>query len=117
VKVTISGGPHAGFKWGPVEFGGHYTETQIQTLNLKLAPVPKLLELMSTTSDALTDAITSISSVVHEALRSEPRFGLDEATVSLNVGIDEGGKITVIAGGGINSKNAHTLTLTLKNRP
>ena len=117
VKTTTESGPNAGFKLGPVEIGLHYTETQIQTMTLVLTPIAKVVELMSPPADALTMAITAVSAAAQEAARAEPRFGLQEATVSLNIGLDKGGKLTAVVGGGISANNVHTLTLTLKTQP
>jgi hypothetical protein len=114
IKTTTTIGPSGALKWGPVEIDGHYTESQIQTLCLALTPMPKPVRLMKPTADALADAIASISAAVHESVSTEPKFGLDEGTVSLNIVVEKGGKLSVVAGGGINSNNVHTLTLTLK---
>jgi hypothetical protein len=117
LKTTTEAGPGLDIKLGPVEIGGHYTTTEIQTLTLVLVPMPKVVALMSPAADALTASIVAINAAAREAARAEPRFGLDAATVSLNLGIDKGGKVTAVFGGGINANNLHTLTLTLKPKP
>jgi hypothetical protein len=114
IKTTTAAGPSGSIKWGPVEIDGHYTESQIQTLCLALTPVPKSLTLMKPAADALVDAIASISAAAHESISTEPRFSLEQGLISLNIGIDKGGKLSVVTGGGINSNNVHTLNLTLK---
>ncbi|MBV8593962.1 MAG: hypothetical protein JOZ27_06665 [Caulobacteraceae bacterium] len=116
VKATTEGGPAVGFKWGPVEIGGAYTKSQVMTLSLTLTPMPKVVELMSVPEDALVAAIASVSEAARAAVASEPRFGLEQAVVTLNIGVTKSGKLTAVVGGGVSSDELHTLTLTLKGR-
>jgi hypothetical protein len=113
LKATLSGGPKGGLTLGPVQIGGKYVRSQIQTLSLTLTPVPRVAELMSPASDALTKGIAAISAAANEAASSEPRFGLNEATVEINFGIDASGSVTVFVGGEVGEQNVHTLKLTL----
>ena len=117
LKTTLEAGPNASFKLGPVEIGGKYTSSEIQTLSLSLTPLPKAVALMSAASDALTQGIVAVSRAATLAASSEPAFGLDEATVDLNFGTDKSGKVTFVVGGEGESTNTHTMTLTLKKRP
>jgi hypothetical protein len=116
LKTTLSKGPKGGVKLGPVEIGGKYVWTDIQTLSLTLTPIPRVVELFSPASDALTQGIAAISMAANDAASSEPRFGMDEATVEINFGVDASGSITVFAGGEVSDQNVHTLKLTLKKR-
>jgi hypothetical protein len=116
LKTTLEAGPNASFKLGPVEFGGKYTASQVQTLSLKLTPAPRLVEPKSLASDALTAGIVAVNLAAKAAASSAPAFGLDEATVEINFGTDKSGKVTFIIGGEGESTNTHTMKLTLKSR-
>jgi hypothetical protein len=117
IKTTSTAGLRVGgFKWGPVELGGSYTQTQIQTVHMTLTPAPAVIELMSPPTDALTEAIASISAAAREAALAEPRFVLKEATICLNVGIDADGKLTIVVGGEAGSNNVHELKLTVSTK-
>jgi hypothetical protein len=116
LKTTLSKGPKGALKLGPVEIGGKYVRTEIQTLSLKLVPILSTVDLMSPASDALTQGIAAISKAANDAASSEPRFGLDEATVDINFGVDASGSITVFGGGEVSDQNVHTLKLTLKKK-
>jgi len=117
LKTTLTAGPNASFKLGPVEFGGKYTSSQIQTLSLTLIPIPKVVELYGPAADALTQGIIAVSLAAKEAASAEPAFGLDEATVELNFGTDASGKVTFVIGAEGDNGTTHTMTLSLKRRP
>jgi hypothetical protein len=115
IKTTLTGGPNATLKLGPVEIGAKYSLSQIQTLSLTLTPAPKEIELFGTMSDALTSGIVAICNAAREAAISEPPFSLEEATVEVNFTTDSSGKVTFVLGGEIGHEVTHTLRLTLKN--
>ncbi len=114
LKATLTKGPGVEAKFQALELSGHYTRSEIQTLNLSLTPKPPAVRAFSPVSDQLADAIATISFAAREAANSNPKFDLQESSVSLNIGVDKGGKAMVIVGGTAESSNYHTLKLTLK---
>jgi hypothetical protein len=115
LKTTLSGGPGMDVSFHALELSGAYTHSEIQTLTISLTPHPPAIELMSPISDQLIDAIAAISSAAREAAVSEPRFDLQDATITLNIGVDKQGKAMIIVGGSAASSNYHTLTLSVKS--
>lgn len=115
LKTTLSGGPGVDASFHALQLSGSYTHSEIQTLTISLTPRPPAIELMSPVSDQLIDAIAAISSAAREAAVSEPKFDLQEATISLNIGVDKQGNAMIIVGGSADSSNYHTLTLNVKS--
>lgn len=115
LKTTLSGGPGVDLTYQALKLSGSYSRSQIQTLTISLTPNPPAIQLLSPISDQLVDAIASISSTAREAVTSEPKFDLQDATIVLNIGVDKQGKAMVIIGGSVDSSNYHTLTLKVKS--
>ena len=101
-------------KWLPVpiDLSAHHKESEIQTISLSLVPERGLV-LMGTVADELADAIEVIRIGVEEAAASSPVFGLDAASIELNIGTTSDGSIKVIVGGNVATENTHKVKLTL----
>ncbi len=98
-------------------FDTSHTSDTIHTLHIKLVPQPKapaLEEGRPDITDDLALAITVIADVMQKSVETEPRFQLDEATVSLNIKVDTNGKVSLIASGGGTAGGAGTVILTIK---
>lgn len=113
LKTTFSGGAGVDWKIAALELSGKYTQSEVQTLHLVLTPQQSRLVPFSKVSDRLADAIAAISSAAKAAADSQPSFTLEASTVTLNLGVDKGGKAMIVAGGSAASSNYHTLTLTI----
>jgi len=116
LKTVFSGGVSAAAKLGPVDLGGTYSDSEIQTLSPALVPAPPDVKLMSPASDRLTEAIVAVSNAARAAATSEPRFELSEATVEIKFGVDKTGKAQVFIGADIALSRSNTLTLTLSTK-
>lgn len=98
----------------PIELSAHYSQAEVQTIALSLVPEQEPV-LMGTVADELADAIEVIRTGVEEAARSAPRFDLKEASIALNIGTTNDGKVQVIVGGGLEAENTHSVKLTLSS--
>lgn len=96
----------------PIELSAHHKQAEVQTIALSLVPEQGPV-LMGTVADELADAIEVIRTGVEEAARSTPPFDLKEASIALNIGTTNDGKVQVIVGGGLDAENTHTVKLTL----
>jgi hypothetical protein len=103
-----------GFKIKIVGAEAHHTRADTQTLTLDLTPTPTLESMGPSLGDELRDAIVATAAATNEASAGEPRFGLDEASVALQVQIKNDGKVSVFVEGSGERGTTHTLTLTLK---
>jgi hypothetical protein len=113
LKTVIEKSGGGGISISVVEIDGDVTRTDSNTLTLTLVPSKRGVQLMSPPSDQLVDAILATASAAWEAADSPPAFDLQEATVSIEVGVTAEGKIKVIAHGGASRDHGHTMTITL----
>ncbi len=109
--IEKSGG--GGISVSVVEIDGDVTRTDSNTLALTLVPSKRGVQLMSPASEQLVEAILATAAASLEAADNPPAFELEEATVSIEVGVTAEGKIKVIAHGGASRDRGHTMTITL----
>jgi len=122
IKVLIQKvvGVDASISWLPIplklDASAHHTDAQVQTIALSFVPAPisKGLTAMASVADELADAIAAIKAGVAAAAQSEPRFALQQASASLDIGETDDGKLVIIVGGSQQSQNTHTVTLTFQ---
>jgi hypothetical protein len=96
-----------------IELSGQVAKEEVQTIMISLVPRPEALRLMGPVSEELRESVEVISSAVREAAQSAPIFDLDSASVSLEVGVERSGKVSVFLEGSGKRGNTHTITLTL----
>jgi hypothetical protein len=103
-----------GFKIKIIDLEATHTHASSQTLTLDLTPGPQLEGLGPSLAEELEQAIVATAAATREAAATEPRFGLDEASVALQVAISNDGKVAVFVSGGGEKTTTHTLTVTLQ---
>jgi hypothetical protein len=64
-------------------------------------------------SDELANGIIAMASAMEQLTRN-PRFVLGDATVSLNIQVEKGGKFLAFLGGSGRAGHAHTMKLTFR---
>jgi hypothetical protein len=115
LETALTRAVGGGFKLKIVDIEGHHSRADTQTLTLDLTPIKTQLEgLGPSLADELANAIVATAEATTEAAASAPRFGLEEASVSLQVEISNDGKVSVFVEGSGEKATTHTLTLTLK---
>ena len=115
IKTALQATAEAGIKFTlvPVDLSGKYAQKDTQTISLTFVPTPAAVRMLSPISDDLTSAILAAVQAVKDASVSKPQFDLNEAAVSLEIGITADGSIKVGIGGGVTRESAHTVKLTL----
>jgi hypothetical protein len=118
IKTVIqkSAGVEGKLELIPLEGSAHYSTSDTQTISLSLIPEKPTIKLLAPVADELAEAIQVISEGVQEAARSYPAFGLDEASVVLNVGIKKDGKILIVLGASGEKETTHSIKLTIKRQ-
>jgi hypothetical protein len=114
IHTTLAGG----LKLDVGGIGGEagHTRDTIHTLHISLVPkpAPTTKGIRPDITDDLALAIPVIAGVMQKAVDAEPRFDLDEATVSLVIKVDTNGKISLLASAEGTAGGAGTVVLTIK---
>jgi len=93
---------------------GNISKEETQTIELTLVPVENVrLFGDEEIEDNLVDLIMGIEQGIKNAIVEAPRFKLQSASVELNFIVSSGGKISVVAKGGMKSETTHNLKLYL----
>jgi hypothetical protein len=91
-----------------------HERTETQTICVTLQPPGAHADLLPTLEDTLDQAIVVIAAAAKEASDEPPALVLDEAEVSHQVAVTNGGSVEVFVEGAAKQGNTHTLTITLK---
>jgi hypothetical protein len=87
---------------------------ETQTIELTLVPVEETkLFGDEEIEENLVNLIMGIEQGIKKALVDAPRFKLQKASVELNFVVNGGGKISIVAKGGMKSETTHNLKLYL----
>lgn len=116
LKTTVTKIVGGGFSIKIIDLEAHHQREDEQTLTIALVPAADGVDLMAGVSEELTEAILAIAVAAKEAADTEPKFALDEATISIAVGMTNDGKVKVFVEGSGSRENTHTATLTLKRQ-
>jgi hypothetical protein len=111
-KSTIIGGK---IEWGvsvDVSAGGEWSRAH--TLVLSLIPKVKI-EMGKPESEELADTIFEIASAISTLQKTvSGHFNASEASISIDVEQSKNGKVQVVAGGGAQRINSHTVELSFR---
>lgn len=115
LKTTVSYTAGVGFKIYFIDIDATHKHEDERTITMTLVPSESdRADLMEGINEQLVDAIWAIASAAKEAAESAPPYDLDEASVSIALGMTNDGKVAVVVSGERESTNAHTATITLK---
>lgn len=89
--------------------------SKTQTISLTLKPVDQIGVFSTDDIEArLSAAIFSVRDAVIGAMEGAPRFGLVEASIELNLVVNDKGEISLLLKGHEENESTHTLKLYLK---
>lgn len=119
IKTVLEATAEAGFKFTlvPLDLSGKYARKDSQTISLTFVPAPAAVRMLSPVADDLTSAILAAVQAIKDASAAKPQFDLDEAAVSLEIGVTADGSIKVGLGGGVSRESTHTVKLILAAGP
>lgn len=116
LKTTVDKKADGTLKFKIVEIGADVSHEDVQTLGISLKPGAGGVNLMAGISEELTDGIEATVAVTREAAQMQPPFHLDEATVSVEVGMTREGTVKIFVGGSTSRATSHTVTFTIKSK-
>jgi Trypsin-co-occurring domain 2 len=117
LKTAVEKKVEGSIEFKIIELGADVTAASTQTFTIVLKPTPPSgadqADLARGLAEELAQGIAATVAVTREAATIRPPFGLDEATIEVDIGMTKEGKAKIFVGGSYSKETTHTATFTL----